>query len=97
MLILILEIPFSFFAIAIIDVANSGMLVPIATTETEIAASLILICCAKFTAPFTKNSAPKNNDKDEISSQIIIFIIEEEANLSSIFSEIISSFALLRK
>ena len=53
------EIPFSFFEIAIIDVANSGILVPIAITETEITASLILICCAKLTAPLTKNSAPK--------------------------------------
>ena len=32
------EIPFSFFAIARRDVANSGILVPIATIETEITA-----------------------------------------------------------
>ena len=35
-----MEIPFSFLAIAITDVANSGILVPIAITVTEITASL---------------------------------------------------------
>ena len=52
------EIPFSFFAIATKDAANSGILVPIAIIVTEITASLILICLAKFTAPSTKNSEP---------------------------------------
>ena len=42
------ESPFSFFTIAIMDAANSGILVPIATMETEITASLIFICFAKF-------------------------------------------------
>ena len=53
------EIPFSFFAIAISDAASSGILVPIATMETEITASLIFICLAKLTAPLTRHSAPK--------------------------------------
>ena len=37
------EMLFSFFAIATKEAANSGILVPIATMETDITASLILI------------------------------------------------------
>ena len=53
-----IEIPFSFLAIAITDVANSGILVPIAITETEITASLTPIELAKSIALATSHSAP---------------------------------------
>ena len=53
------EIPLSFLVIATNEAASSGILVPIAIIVTEITASLIFICLAKFTAPSTKNSAPK--------------------------------------
>ena len=45
------EIHFSFFTIARRDVANSGILVPTATIETEITASLTPTCSAKLIAP----------------------------------------------
>ena len=53
-----IEIPFSFFAMAITDVANSGILVPIAITVTEITASLTPIELAKSIALKTNHSAP---------------------------------------
>ena len=45
-----IEIPFSFLAMAITEVANSGILVPIAITVTDITASLTPIELAKSTA-----------------------------------------------
>jgi hypothetical protein len=53
-----IEIPFSFLAIAITDVASSGILVPIAITETDITASLTPIDLAKSMALETNHSAP---------------------------------------
>ena len=48
-----IEIPFSFLAIAITDVANSGILVPMAITVTEITASLTPIESALLKLEFS--------------------------------------------
>ena len=44
---------------AITEVVNSGKLVPIATTVSEIILSLTPIFVAKLTAPSTRKSEPK--------------------------------------
>jgi len=54
------EMAFSCLIAAIIEAASSGMLVPTATNETDITASLTSKVCAKSMAPSTNHSDPKN-------------------------------------
>ena len=80
---------FSFFTTAIIEAANSGILVPKATNETEITASLTPIFFATTTAPFTSQSAPKYKASPPINNHVIILKYETWDRIS--ISERLSS------
>ena len=60
------EIAFSLFRAAIIEVANSGILVPKETIVTAITRSLTPNSCAKEVAPKTNNSEPTQRLKPPI-------------------------------
>ena len=82
--------------IATTDVANSGTLVPIAITETDMTASEILSSLANFTAPSTKNSEPAYRDIEEIINQKSILNFETFGILK-FSSFILASFVLREK
>ncbi len=63
------DMPFSIFNAAIIDAANSGKLVTIEMTVTEIASSLIQIDSANCFAPFTNQLEPNENHTQPINKQ----------------------------